>query len=111
MVSITATTGANVQGQLLARNGAVTLDSNIINNGICDTATPVPPVTTTNSAVTTVSAITTTPAITAPVVGTTVNGGQLPNTSGNLYSLLFLGAALILMGGLGLQFKKKHENL
>lgn len=35
MESITATTGATVQGQLLARNGAVTLDSNTITNGIC----------------------------------------------------------------------------
>jgi LPXTG-motif cell wall-anchored protein len=50
--SITANTGAAVQGQLLARNGAVTLDSNIITNGICETSP-----TTTGSAVTTGSAI------------------------------------------------------
>jgi len=41
MTSITANTGATVQGQLLARNGAVTLDNNIITNGICET-TPIP---------------------------------------------------------------------
>ena len=35
--SITATTGATVQGQLLALNGAVTLDSNTITNGFCQT--------------------------------------------------------------------------
>ncbi|HCU08395.1 MAG TPA: hypothetical protein DF480_05455, partial [Clostridiales bacterium] len=40
LTSITATTGAYVQGQLLARNGAVTLDTNIITNGIC---LPTPP--------------------------------------------------------------------
>jgi len=34
--SITANTGASVQGQLLALNGAVTLDSNTIINGICE---------------------------------------------------------------------------
>lgn len=39
MQSITATTGAKVQGQLLARNGAVTLDTNTITNGFCE-ATP-----------------------------------------------------------------------
>lgn len=33
--SITAETGATVQGQLLARNGAVTLDGNTINNEAC----------------------------------------------------------------------------
>lgn len=41
LTSITATTGATVQGQLLARNGAVTLDTNTITNGICAT-TPAP---------------------------------------------------------------------
>ncbi|HWP96060.1 MAG TPA: ice-binding family protein [Syntrophomonadaceae bacterium] len=37
LTSITATTGATVQGQLLARNGAVTLDNNTIINGFCET--------------------------------------------------------------------------
>jgi hypothetical protein len=35
--SITAETGATVRGQLLARNGAVTLDRNTINNEVCAT--------------------------------------------------------------------------
>jgi len=35
LTSITANNGATVQGQLLARNGAVTLDTNTITNGIC----------------------------------------------------------------------------
>jgi len=43
LTSITAETGATVQGQLLARNGAVTLDTNTITNGIC-AATPPPAV-------------------------------------------------------------------
>ncbi len=43
MQSITANTGATVQGQLMARNGAVTLDNNTITNGIClDTPIPTP---------------------------------------------------------------------
>jgi len=37
MQSIAAQNGATVQGQLLARNGAVTLDSNTITNGLCAT--------------------------------------------------------------------------
>jgi uncharacterized repeat protein (TIGR01451 family) len=40
MTSITAKTGASIQGQLLAMNGAVTLDSNIINNGLCSAPAP-----------------------------------------------------------------------
>jgi hypothetical protein len=35
MASVTANTGATVQGQLLARSGAVTLDTNNITNGVC----------------------------------------------------------------------------
>lgn len=37
LTSISALTGAKIQGQLLARNGEVTLDSNTIINGPCDT--------------------------------------------------------------------------
>jgi hypothetical protein len=36
MESITANYGATVQGQLLARDGAVTLNNNTITNGICE---------------------------------------------------------------------------
>jgi hypothetical protein len=45
MASITATTGAWIQGQLMARSGAVTLDTNTIINGECNNTTPpyVPP--------------------------------------------------------------------
>ncbi|MGE5421784.1 MAG: ice-binding family protein [Ignavibacteriales bacterium] len=43
LTSITANSGATVQGQLLARTGAVTLHSNTITNGLCAT-TPAPAV-------------------------------------------------------------------
>nr|MDQ3371322.1 ice-binding family protein [Actinomycetota bacterium] len=42
LTSITATTGATVDGRLLARNGAVTLDSNTITASQCAVAVPVP---------------------------------------------------------------------
>lgn len=38
LTSITANTRATVEGQLLARNGAVTLDTNTITNGFCASA-------------------------------------------------------------------------
>lgn len=44
LASITANTGASVQGQLLARNGAVTLNNNDINNGFCAAVSPTPTV-------------------------------------------------------------------
>ncbi|SEV93919.1 ice-binding family protein [[Clostridium] fimetarium] len=37
LTSIQAQTGATIQGQLLARNGSVTLDNNTITNGLCTT--------------------------------------------------------------------------
>src|SRR5439155_411472 len=40
LTSITATTGAAVEGRLLARNGAVTLDANNIGLGIAADTTP-----------------------------------------------------------------------
>ena len=49
LTSITATTGATFKGQLLARNGAVTLDTNTITNDVCAAAvtpTPTAPATT-----------------------------------------------------------------
>lgn len=46
LTSITATTGATFNGQLLAQNGAVTLDTNTIVNDACTTPTPTPSETT-----------------------------------------------------------------
>ena len=54
LTSISATTGATVTGRLLARNGAVTLDTNTI-NAPTGCATFAPPATTTTVAATTTS--------------------------------------------------------
>jgi len=43
LTSIAANTGATIYGQLLARNGAVTLDTNTIVNNSCVTPTPTTP--------------------------------------------------------------------
>jgi hypothetical protein len=43
LTSITATTGAKVTGRLLARDGAVTLDTNTITASACAVAPPPPP--------------------------------------------------------------------
>ena len=80
MQSITATTGATVQGQLLARNGAVTLDTNTITNGYC-----------------------------ATITSTTITGGVLPKTSTPLYEFLLLGIILNMVGALGWRKRKSYE--
>ena len=43
LTSITATTGATIDGRLLARNGAVTLDSNTVTRAVCAAPAAVPP--------------------------------------------------------------------
>jgi type VI secretion system secreted protein VgrG len=88
--SITATTGATVEGRLLAQDGAVTLDTNTITAEVCapstTTTTPGATTTTTTPGATT----TTTPAATttiAPVAATTTTaevtstGGGSPTTT------------------------------
>lgn len=86
LTSITAQTGATVQGQLLARNGAVTLDSNTITNGVCET-TP------TTAATTTVAAATTTIA-----AATTADELDIPQT-GESGNPLIIGLILIVLAG------------
>ena len=58
LTSITATTGATINGSLLARNGAVTLDTNTITNNACTAATATP----TSATATPASSATATPA-------------------------------------------------
>ncbi len=68
LTSITVTTGATVQGRALARNGAVTLDTNTFTQPLCDLSAPT---TTTAAPATTVL---------APVTTAAVPGGTLPET-------------------------------
>lgn len=92
LASITATTGATVEGQLLARDGAVTLDTNTITNGIC-APTPTPPPTPPPTP-------TPTPAVTPTT--TTITAGVIPKTATPWYNLLLAGLALTLVGAVGL---------
>ncbi|HEY4976786.1 MAG TPA: ice-binding family protein [Gaiellaceae bacterium] len=60
LTSITATTGATIEGRLLARNGAVTLDTNTITKATCTAVTTTAGTTTTKAGTTTTKAGTTT---------------------------------------------------
>ena len=106
LTSISATTSATVEGRLLARNGAVTLDTNTFVNDVCvvvPTPTPTPTATATPTSepapVATETPVAEEITETESAERTTDSGGQLPNTdSFNWVSLLALGLGLIALG-------------
>jgi hypothetical protein len=77
LTSITANTGATVQGRLLARNGAVTLDTNTITRATCAAAGP-----TTTTSTSTTSTTTSTTSTTAPATTTTTTAVGLGPVTG-----------------------------
>jgi hypothetical protein len=79
LTSVAATTGATVQGRLLARNGEVTLDTNVITASNCAIA---PPATTT-------TAVPTTPAVTIT---------SLPPTGGAVKAAAAVGLLVVVIG-------------
>ncbi|MCW2602753.1 MAG: hypothetical protein JWN61_888 [Pseudonocardiales bacterium] len=76
--SITAVTGASVNGRLVALDGAVTLDSNVITRSVCDTAPPVTDTTTTDTSTTDT---TTTDTTTAGTTADTTTAGTTAGTT------------------------------
>lgn len=91
LTSITANTGATIDGQLLARNGAVTLDTNTIRNNACVAA--VATTTTTGSgATTTIAGSTTTTTIASG------SDGLLPATGAYTETLVFLAVVFVILG-------------
>ncbi|WP_345353903.1 ice-binding family protein [Actinoallomurus liliacearum] len=82
LTSITVTTGTNIFGRTLARNGAVTLDTNVISKDDCQsTPTPTPTVTVTNT-VTATPTVTATATVTAtPTVTVTAQPTATPTVT------------------------------
>ncbi|MDW7656591.1 MAG: ice-binding family protein [Bacillota bacterium] len=78
LTSIAAQTGATVQGQLLARNGAVTLDNNTITNGVCDDGATPTPTPTTGATPTPTTGATPTPTTGASPTPTTAPDDEIP---------------------------------
>ena len=115
MESITATTGATFRGQLLARNAAVTLDTNTITNDACAAVVPSATPSASASASASESA---SPSASASAsasesaspestpVETTVTGGELPNTETPWNLIGLVGAAIVLAGSLVWVFRK-----
>jgi type VI secretion system secreted protein VgrG len=85
MASITATTGATFRGQLLARDGAVTLDTNTITNDACaavvPSATPSASPTVTETVAPSASASPTTSETTSPTPSESASASATPSAS------------------------------
>jgi LPXTG-motif cell wall-anchored protein len=98
LTSISANTRATFDGQLLARNGEVSLDTNIIVNSAC------------NDVLIEGATATATPAPAAPVpVTTTVTGGELPTTGNSWQPLFLVGLALLVAGATYLVIQRRRK--
>jgi hypothetical protein len=82
LTSITLDTGANLHGRALARNGAVTLDTNVITRSDCAVPSTEPSPTATVTATPTPGPASTTPASPAPSAPSTGSPGSSPTATG-----------------------------
>jgi len=103
LTSISAQTGATVQGQLLARNGAVTLDSNTITNGICEYAVTPTPIAATPTPAPVIAAVTSTPtaAITPTSTAAITPTPAVPQTitpTGETSKIILIIIGLMMLG-------------
>jgi hypothetical protein len=106
LTSITVTTDVTVHGRALARNGAVTLDTDTFTAPTC--ATQIPPTTTTTAAATTTSAApvatTTPPVTTVTTLPAAAPIGALPPTGSPIGPPLLVVAFALLLGAVALCF-------
>jgi hypothetical protein len=103
LTSITVTTGVTVQGRALARNGAVTLDTDTFLAPTCDLSVP----TTTSSTTTTVPGATTTAVgATTIAVGATTAPTGLPFTGLPMGTTLLAAISALVLGAVLLRRSK-----
>ena len=82
LTSVTANTGASIAGRLLARNGAVTLDTNTVTRSLCTAAATATATTTAPVATATTTAPVATATTTAPVPTATSTATPAPTSAG-----------------------------
>jgi LPXTG-motif cell wall-anchored protein len=97
LTSISAQTGAQVTGRLLARNGAVTLDSNVITGGANCAVAPPAATTTTAAATTTIAASTTVAAAPTSVALPRTGTSSTVTEWAALFAIVAGGSTLLLL--------------
>lgn len=102
--SITMETGATLNGRALARNAAVTMDSNTINNSMCVASTAVKHRETATSTATPISIITSSPTI-APKLPNTGTNSSKTNLSWIIMTII--GASMITLTSAYILRRKK----
>jgi hypothetical protein len=104
MTSITANTGATIEGRLLARNGAVTLDTNTITRPSCAT---VP----TAAAAVAAATATAAPQVTAVPSGpvSAGDGSSAPGAPTSGAGYLSAGAAVLALGVTGFVVARRRR--
>jgi LPXTG-motif cell wall-anchored protein len=108
LTSIAAQTGANIQGRTLARNGEVTLDTNVFTSTACalGPAPAAPPATTVPAAAPTVPPV----ATVATVPGIVDTDITLPRTGrSNVGSTTAIGSAVLASGAIALMLARRRR--
>lgn len=111
LTSITMNTGATLNGRALARNAAVTMDSNTINNSMCVPSTATKKHTVTTTATTTatatatpISAVTSSPTIAPKLPNTGTNSDK---TNWSWITITLIGASIITLTSAYILRRKK----
>jgi hypothetical protein len=104
LTSISAQTNASIEGRLLARNGAVTLDSNTFTRPFCQSVSPETTTTAVGATASTVvgGSATTAVATASSVVGGSTTPVTIPGTGGHAEASMAVAIAVVLVGGTAL---------
>jgi LPXTG-motif cell wall-anchored protein len=113
LTSIAVTTGVTVHGRALARNGEVTLDTDVFTAPTCDLVTAVTTTTAVGTATTATTAPPGTPTTTptggtTPVASTTPVAGTIPRTGSQAQTTLLLAAIALALGATATRLARRR---
>jgi hypothetical protein len=111
LTSITATTGANIVGRLLARNAAVTLDTNTITRATCAAGTTGGSTTSATTTTTTTTSATSSASSASATSGTTLPSAGLPprQNDNSIAALLSASIATLALASMVLVSRRRSS--